>query len=55
MSTFDPKIAESLAGRIALMHKGKFYAVGTTSEILSNHGGGYTIELQMDMRKLITD
>lgn len=38
-------VAEALASRMAIMHKGKIKAVGTIGEIMNTHGKGYTIEL----------
>lgn len=43
--TQDVDIAEALATRIAVMHKGRFQTLGSLGDVMSLHGNGYTITL----------
>ena len=49
VTTSDVHTAELLGDRIAIMSSGRILATGTSSEIIENHGKGYTVEVQADM------
>ena len=45
VTTSDVHTAELLGDRIAIMSSGRILATGTSSEIIENHGKGYTVEV----------
>jgi len=53
MCTQQIENAMAIASRLAIMHKGKFVALGTIGEIMNLHGTGYTIELQTNVAALV--
>ena len=48
IATRDVEVAETLADRLAIMHKGNFVAIGSQDEVLRNHGKGYALDVAID-------
>jgi len=54
LTTHYMEEAERLADRIAIMHRGKISALGTTSDLINRYGGNTYIELE-DVRQGLLD
>jgi ABC-2 type transport system ATP-binding protein len=50
LTTHYMEEAESLCGRIVIMHQGRFLAQGTLAELLAQHGGGEILEFKTPTR-----
>ena len=52
LATQDCDEAELLCDRLAIMHHGKFMAIGRPSQIIEKHGEGYQVDVQADLAKI---